>query len=178
VKFFKTKINGVFLIGPDLIVDERGFFARTWCKDEFLAAGLNPELVQCNISFNKKRGTIRGMHYQAEPFSEAKLIRCTMGSIYDVALDLRPLSPTYKQWISFDLNASNHQMVFIPEGVSHGFQTLTDHTEVFYQMSEKYHPESARGARWDDPAFGIKWPLPVSGISEKDKSYPLMEERS
>jgi dTDP-4-dehydrorhamnose 3,5-epimerase len=175
VNFIKTEINGVYLIEPDLLSDDRGFFARTWCEDEFQAAGLNAHLVQCNISFNKKRGTIRGMHYQTEPYSETKVIRCTMGAIYDVALDLRPTSPTRHRWIAVRLNAGNHRMIYIPEGVSHGFQTLQDNTEVFYQMSEKYRPECSRGVRWDDPAFGIRWPFEVSSISKKDSSYPYVE---
>lgn len=174
MNFIKTEIIGVYIIEPDLLSDDRGFFARTWCEDEFMAAGLNPHLVQCNISFNNKKGTIRGMHYQTEPYSEAKVIRCTMGAIYDVALDLRPTSPTRHRWISVRLDASNHRMIYIPEGVSHGFQTLEDNTEVFYQMSEKYHPESSRGVRWDDSAFGIKWPFDVSSISKKDSSYPYV----
>ena len=174
MKFIKTAINGVYVIKPDLLKDERGFFARMWCRDEFIAEGLNPQLVQCNISFNKEKGTIRGMHYQVDPFPEVKVVRCTMGSIFDVALDLRPDSPTCYEWASFHLSSSNHRLIYIPEGVLHGFQTLENNTEVFYQMSQQYHPESARGVRWDDPEIGITWPIPVSCISKKDLSYPLV----
>jgi len=171
--FTETKLKGLFIIEPELVKDERGFFARTWCGREFEAHGLNIRLVQCNISFNHKKGTLRGMHYQVEPHAEAKLVRCTRGAIYDVALDLRPDSPTFRQWLSVELTAENRLQLYIPEGLAHGFQTLEDNTEVFYQMSEFHHPESARGVRWNDPAFGIFWALPVTIVSEKDMAYPL-----
>jgi dTDP-4-dehydrorhamnose 3,5-epimerase len=173
LKFTETQLKGAYIIEPELIRDERGFFARSWCQKEFTERGLNPNLVQCNISFNLKKGTLRGMHYQAKPYEEAKLVRCTMGAIYDVIIDLRPESPTFKQWVAVELTAENRKMLYIPEGMAHGFQTLVDNTEVFYQMSEFYHPESATGVRWDDPIFRIIW-LETSSmiISEKDKSYP------
>lgn len=174
--FIETKFQGAFIIEPERLEDERGFFARTWCQREFEAHGLNPRLAQCNISFNRKRGTLRGMHYQTAPYTEAKLVRCTMGAIYDVIIDLRPASPAFKQWLAVELSAENHRMLYIPEGLAHGFQTLIDNTEVFYQMSEFYHSECAecaRGVRWNDPTFGVDWPLPVSVIAEKDNAYPL-----
>ena len=170
--FTETKLKGVFIIEPERLEDERGFFARTWCTQEFEAHGLNPQLVQCSISFNRKKGTLRGMHYQAAPNAEAKLIRCTMGAIYDVALDLRPGSATFKQWTAVELTAENRKMLYIPEGLAHGFQTLADDTEVHYQISESYHPESARGVRWDDSAFAITWPDAERTISAKDRHYP------
>jgi dTDP-4-dehydrorhamnose 3,5-epimerase len=166
--FTETKLKGAFVIDIELHEDERGFFARSWCEDEFKKHGLNQRLVQCNISFNKKRGTLRGMHYQVEPFAEAKLVRCTMGALYDVIIDLRPNSATFKQWISVELTAENHRALYIPENFAHGFQTLIDNTEVFYQMSELYHPECARAVRWDDPAFGIEWPSGPRVISRRD----------
>jgi len=171
MKFLETKIKGAFLIEPERIEDSRGFFARTWSEEEFMAFSLNPHLAQCSISFNAKKGTLRGMHTQAPPHSEAKLVRCTMGALFDVLLDLRPASPTFKQWISAELTSENRKMIYIPEGVAHGFQTLTDNTEVFYQISERYHPESARGVRWDDEAFKIQWPLPVGDISPRDAAF-------
>lgn len=171
--FTETKLGGAFIIEPERHEDERGFFARTWCQRQFEAHGLNPRLVQCNISFNRRKGTLRGMHYQTAPHAEAKLVRCTMGAIYDVILDLRPDSATLKQWVAVELTADNHRMLYIPEGLAHGFQTLADDTEVFYQMSEFYHPENVWGVRWDDPEFGIRWPLnEVSEISDKDSNCP------
>lgn len=172
----ETKLKGAFIIEPERLEDERGFFARTFCKEEFRAHGLNPRVVQCSISFNKTRGTLRGMHYQAAPYEEAKVVRCTMGAICDVIIDLRPESPTFKRWVAVELTSDNHRMLYIPEGFAHGFQTLEDNTEVFYQMSEFYHPATARGVRWDDPAFGIEWP-PVERriISAKDQDYPNFE---
>ena len=170
--FIETKLKGAFIIEPERLEDERGFFARTWCQREFEAYGLDPRLVQCNISFNKKKGTLRGMHYQVAPHQEAKLVRCTMGAIYDVIIDLRPDSPTFKEWVVVELTAENRRILYIPEGFAHGFQTLVDDTEVFYQMSEFYHPECARGARWNDPAFAIVWPPAERIISAKDQAYP------
>ena len=173
--FTETKLKGAFVLEPERQEDERGFFARTFCQKEFEAHGLNPRLVQCNISFNKKKGTLRGMHYQAAPYEEAKLVRCTMGAIYDVIIDLRPQSPTYKQWIAEELSAENRKMLYIPGGFAHGFQTLEDNTEVFYQMSGYYAPEHATGVRWDDPTFGIKWPPERERlILLKDQDHPLM----
>lgn len=172
--FTETKLNGAFLITPELLEDERGFFARTWCAREFAAHGLNPKLEQCSISFNKTKGTLRGLHYQATPFEEAKLVRCTRGAIYDVAIDLRPDSITFKQWVSAELSADNHLMFYIPAGMAHGFQTLCDDTEVSYQISESYHPDSSRGLRWDDPAFGIEWPIEQKTISPRDASFAAL----
>ena len=159
------------MVEPERLEDERGFFARTWCKKEFMTQVGHADFVQCNISFNKKKGTLRGMHYQTAPHEEAKLVRCTSGAIYDVLVDLRPDSPTFKKWLSFELTAENRRMVYIPEGVAHGFITLQDNTEVFYQMSEFYAPEHARGVRWNDPVFGIQWPIEVRIISERDRVY-------
>ncbi len=172
MKFIPTKLAGAYIVEPELIRDDRGFFARSWCHQEFSQQGLNPHLVQCNISFNAHWGIIRGMHYQAAPHAEVKLVRCTRGSIYDVIIDLRPDSATFKQWISVELTANNHLALYIPAGFAHGFQTLEPETEVFYQMSEFYHPESARGLRWNDPAFGVDWKLEPVMISDRDQSYP------
>ena len=154
------------------ISDERGFFARAWCQREFESNNLSSKLVQCSISFNTHKGTLRGIHYQAEPHPETKLVRCTRGAIYDVVVDLRPKSLTYKNWIGATLTAENRQMLYIPKGCGHGFITLADETEVFYQMSESYYPELARGVRWNDPAFGIAWPTEVKQISNRDKAFP------
>lgn len=173
--FTPTPLAGAFIITPDLIEDERGFFARTFCRREFEEHGLNYNLVQCNISFNKRKGTLRGMHFQAAPHAESKLIRCTNGEIFDVIIDLRPESNTYKQWYAAELTAANHRMLYVPEGFAHGYQTLTEDAEVAYQVSEFYSPESERGIRWNDPAFSIVWPLPVSAISAKDASPPDRE---
>lgn len=158
MEFIATKLQGAFVIKPVRLEDERGFFARTWGPEEFAERGLNPKLVQCSISFNKQKGTLRGMHYQIAPYEEAKLVRCTMGAIYDVIVDLRPDSPTFKQWVAVELTAENRLMLYIPEGLAHGYQTLEANSEVFYQITEAYVPEYSRGVRWDDPAFGIKWP--------------------
>ena len=152
--------------------DQRGFFARTFCRREFEAHGLNSQMVQCNISFNKFKGCLRGMHFQAAPYSEAKLVRCTAGSIYDVIIDLRSSSPGFKQHFGVELSAMNRKMLYVPEGFAHGFQTLEDNTEVFYQMSQYYSPEHSCGVRWDDPAFGIQWPSGERIIVERDRTYP------
>lgn len=170
--FHPTKISGAFEIDVEPHVDERGFFARSWCQQEFDTKLLNSRLVQCNVSYNLRKGTLRGMHYQAVPNAEAKLVRCTRGSIYDVVADLRPDSPTFKNWVALVLTAEKRNMAYVPEGCAHGFLTLDNNTEVFYQMSEFYHPESARGFRWDDPAFRISWPGEAQVISERDRSYP------
>ena len=169
--FQETKIKGAFVIKLERVLDERGFFARTWCQRDFEAHGLNPHLRQCNISFNHKRGILRGMHYQAKPYEEAKLVRCTRGAIYDVIIDLRPDSSTFKQWLAVELTDQNHLMLYIPEGMAHGFQTLENNTEVFYQMSEFYQPDFARGIRWNDQSFGIEWPLNLCIMSNKDAAY-------
>ena len=170
--FTETKLKGAYILDLKPIEDERGFFARTFCVQEFEAHGLNPCVVQCNVSYNKHKGTLRGMHYQSAPHAEAKLVRCICGAIYDVIIDLRPESPTFKQWVGVELTASNRRMLYVPEGLAHGFQTLEDETEVFYQMSEFYFPQSAQGVRWDDPAFQIDWPPAERVISSKDISYP------
>lgn len=170
--FYETKISGVFEIHLEPKHDERGFFARSWCQKEFEGHGLNSRLLQCNTSGSPRKGTLRGLHYQAAPFAETKLIRCTRGSIFDVAVDLRPDSPTYKSWIAAVLTAGNHHMLCVPEGCAHGFLTLEDDCEVFYQTSEFSHPEAARGVRWNDPAFDIDWPGKVEVISARDASYP------
>jgi dTDP-4-dehydrorhamnose 3,5-epimerase len=169
--FTETKLKGAFIIDIEPRLDERGFFARSWCEGEFKQHGLNPRLVQCNISFNKERGTLRGMHYQVAPFAETKVVRCTMGAIYEGIIDLRLNSPTFKQWISVELTAGNHRALYVPENFAHGFQTLSDDCEILYQMSEFYHPECARGARWNDPAFGIEWLSAPRVISQQDSKY-------
>ena len=173
--FREAAVAGVFVIEPEPREDNRGFFARTWCQREFAQHGLNPRLVQTSISFNRRRGTLRGMHYQMPPHAEAKLIRCTRGAIWDVALDLRPASPTYRQHFGVELSAENRAALYIPEGVAHGFQTLVDETEVLYQMSEFYAPEAGRGIRFDDPAFAIPWPLPEPILLERDRTYADFE---
>ncbi|MDZ4722481.1 MAG: dTDP-4-dehydrorhamnose 3,5-epimerase [candidate division Zixibacteria bacterium] len=172
MNFTQTKLAGAYVVTLELRADERGFFARVWCTNEFKDNGLNPNLVQSSISFNAKRGTLRGMHWQNEPFAEAKIVRCTMGSIFDVIIDLRENSPTYKEHFGINLTSENRTMLYIPVGFAHGFFTLSDNTELQYQMSEFYHPECQRGLRWNDPAFAITWPETVNIISERDNSYP------
>ena len=174
--FKETKLKGAYIIELELLEDERGFFARTFCQEEFEVHGLNPRVVQCNIAFNRKKGTLRGMHYQVAPHEEAKLVSCIRGAIYDVIIDLRPDSTTYRQWLTVELDAEDYKMLYVPEGFAHGFQTLKDNTVVFYQMSEFYHPECARGVQWDDPAFGIEWPLAEVIISAKDRGYSNFEQ--
>ncbi len=169
--FKETKLKGAFVIEPERLCDSRGFFARTFCQREFIQHGLNPRVVQCNVSFNKKKGALRGIHHQIAPRQEDKLIRCTNGAIYDVIIDLRPESSTFKEWFSVELTSENRKMVYVPKSFSHGFMTLKDNTEVFYQMSEFYFPEYARGIRWNDPAFKIEWPEKITSISEKDMNY-------
>lgn len=172
MNFVETKLAGVFIIELDKVEDERGLLARTWSRREFGEHGLNPKLVECNVSFNIRKGTLRGMHYQTEPFAQAKLVRCTAGAFYDVAVDLRPDSATFKNWEAVELTAENRRMLYVPEGCAHGFQTLEDSTEVFYQMSEVYAPDYARGVRWNDPAFGIEWPHDERTIISRDRNYP------
>jgi dTDP-4-dehydrorhamnose 3,5-epimerase len=172
VRFTETPLAGAFVIELDLMADERGHFARTFDREEFEAHGLDPAVVQCNTSFNTRRGTLRGMHYQADPDGEAKLVRCTRGSIFDVAVDLRPDSGSYCRWFGTELSADNGRMLYIPVGMAHGFQSLADGAEVHYQMSHHYVPEQGRGVRYDDPAFGIEWPLPDPIVSERDRGYP------
>ncbi len=171
--FHETKIKSVFIIEPELIKDERGFFARMWCAKEFANHGLNPNLSQISVAFNSKKHTLRGMHYQQAPHEEAKLVRCTSGSIYDVIIDLRANSKTFKEWFSIELSANSHKMIYVPEGCAHGYITLEDNIEVLYQMSTFYSPNHYVGVRWNDPAFNINWPFCENLIiSEKDKSYP------
>jgi len=173
MRFIHTELSGVFVIEPELRVDNRGFFARAWCRDEFAANGLVTEWVQSNVSFNQRAGTLRGMHWQVAPHEEVKLIRCTMGAAFDVILDLRPESSTFRKWIGVEITASNHRTVYIPRGCAHGYQTLIDSTEVFYQVSEFFHPEAGCGVRWDDPAFGITWPPCDARIfSPRDLTFP------
>lgn len=170
--YTETALKGAWIIDLQQLHDNRGFFARSFCKEEFAARGLCTEVAQCNISFNKIKGTLRGMHFQLPPKAEAKLVRCTSGAILDVIIDLRPDSATYCQWTAVELTGDNRRSLYIPEGFAHGFQTLADNSEVFYQMFEFFVPEYASGVRWDDPAFGINWPLSDPVISEKDRSYP------
>lgn len=170
--FIETGLPGAFIIEVERIEDERGFFARSFCSREFEARGLEPRLVQCNVSFNRRQGTLRGLHFQRVPHSEAKLVRCTAGSIHDVIVDLRPDSSAFTRHIAVELTAANRRMLYVPEGFAHGFQTLADGTEVFYQMSEFYAAGPASGVRWNDPAFGIRWPREVTVISRGDREYP------
>ena len=175
MRFEATKIPGVVVVEPELFEDERGGFARVWCRREFAERGLRAELAQCSVSWNSRRGTLRGMHLQRAPHAEAKLVRVTRGAVFDVALDLRPESPTYRRWFGCELSESNRRMLYIPERLAHGFLTLTEATEVAYSISEFHHPESASGVRWDDPAFAIEWPGRPVVISERDRSYPDFE---
>ena len=170
--FTETKLSGAYIIEPEKAEDERGFFARTFCRNEFEAHGLSPTFVQCNVSFNARKGTLRGMHFQQRPHEEAKLVRCTRGAIYDVIVDIRKDSPTCKRWIAVELSAENRRMLYVPQGCAHGFQTLDDNCEVFYQMSEFFDPDLTRGIRWNDPALGIHWPLAQLTISPRDAQYP------
>ena len=170
--FKETKLQGAFIIEPEMLIDERGAFARTFCRKDFESHGLNGSISQCSISLNTGKYTLRGMHYQKKPCAEAKLVRCSRGVIYDVIVDLRYDSPTFKQWTSVEISAENRKMVYVPVDFAHGFQTLTDDTEVIYQMSEFYSPSHADGFRWNDPSFKIKWPSDNFVISSKDKSYP------
>lgn len=171
--FIETPLAGAYLIDLEPHRDERGFFARTFCHDEFESRGLNSKVVQCNISYNRKAGTLRGMHYQKAPYSEAKLIRCVRGKIQDVIVDLRQDSTTYGQHFSTELSADNRRALFVPEFFAHGFQTLIDDSEVEYQMSEFYNPASSAGFRYDDPAFALNWPREVTVISAQDLAWPL-----
>jgi dTDP-4-dehydrorhamnose 3,5-epimerase len=177
MRFVQTPLPGVLLIEPERIADERGWFARTFDRAEFVEHGCNPDVVQCNSSHNARRDTLRGMHYQAEPHGESKLVRCVRGSIFDVAVDLRADSPAYCRWHGAELSAQNGHALYIPAGLAHGFHTLTDDSEVLYQMGQEYVAGAARGVRFDDPAFSIGWPAPQGPltISERDASYPDFE---
>ena len=168
----ELRLKGAFTIEPEKFADVRGFFARSWSQQEFQQLGLDQNLVECNVSFNKTKGTLRGMHYQAEPHAQVKVVRCTRGAIFDVIIDLRPDSATFTQWAGVELTAQNHLMLYIPTGFAHGFQTLRDDTEVLYQMASYYVPESGRGVRWNDPAFGIQWPDDERIIIARDNEYP------
>src|SRR5215208_65309 len=172
MKFEKTRLGGAWIVDINKLEDERGFFARTFCQTEFAEHSMNTHIAQCNVSYNKKKGTFRGMHLQVTPFQETKLVQCTAGAIYDVIVDLRPESSTYLKHIGITLRAQEYRMLYIPEGFAHGFLTLEDDTNVFYQMSEFYAPECARGFRWNDPSFGITLPKEVEIISERDANYP------
>lgn len=174
--FAETEIGGVWLVTLEPVEDHRGFFARTWCEREFAAHGLDDRWVQCSVSFNRQRGTLRGLHFQRAPHDETKLVRCTMGAIHDVVLDLRRDSPTFRKHAAVELSAVNRKMLYIPRGCAHGFQTLADDTEVFYQISAFYAPQHSAGVRWNDPAFGICWPCPDPILSDRDRSYPSFED--
>lgn len=176
MKFEQAPLTGAFVVDLDRLEDERGFFARSFCRDEFKARGLNPEVTQCSISFNSKRGIIRGMHFQADPHAEDKLVRCTQGAIWDVIVDLRPESATYCKWFGVELSAIGRRAHYVPKGFAHGFQTLVENSEVLYMMSMAYHPQSARGVRWDDPTFHIAWPISNPVLSDKDRGLPLWTE--
>ena len=171
--FVGTELAGACIVDLDPIEDERGFFARAWCQRELAEQGLETRIAQCNISFSSRRGTLRGMHFQREPFEEVKMIKCIAGALYDVIIDLRPDSPSYKSWVGVELSAANRRALYVPKGFAHGFQTLRDYVEVFYMVSEFYTPEAEAGVRWDDPAFGIEWPMtPPTQISDKDRGWP------
>jgi dTDP-4-dehydrorhamnose 3,5-epimerase len=172
--FKETKLKGVYVIDLERREDNRGFFARTWCQREAESHGLVSGFVQSNVGFSYRKGTLRGMHFQRSPHQEVKLIRCTMGRVVDVIVDLRPDSSTYTQWIGVELSAENRRMIYAPEGCAHGYQTLVDDTEIVYDTTKFYMPEYATGALFDDPAFGIKWPLSVEVISEADRSWPRL----
>jgi dTDP-4-dehydrorhamnose 3,5-epimerase len=174
--FTETKLSGAFLIDVEPIVDSRGFFTRTFCWNDFITYGLIPEIVQSNLAFNFKKGTLRGIHFQYPPFAEAKLVRCTRGAIVDIIVDLRPESPTYLESVSVELTADNRRSIYVPERFGHSYQVLEDNTEVSYDISEFYAPAAARSLRYDDPLLGIEWPLAVTEISEKDKNAPLLDE--
>jgi dTDP-4-dehydrorhamnose 3,5-epimerase len=171
MKFTETKLVGAYFIDLERLEDERGYFARAWCREEFLKHGLDADVVQCNVSYNPKKGTLRGMHYQDPPHAETKLVRCTRGSVYDVIVDLRPGSPTFLDWIGAELSADNGRIMYVPKGFAHGFQTLEEHSMVFYQVSEFYAREDCRGIRWNDPQVKIKWPHEVAVISPQDKGW-------
>ena len=173
MKFIETDLKGAYIIDIDEISDARGFFARAWCQREYENYGITSKIVQSNIAFNHKKGTLRGLHYQVAPHEETKLVRCTKGSIFDVMVDLRVESCTYGKWFGVELNEVNHRMLLVPEGFAHGYQTLQDNTEVFYQVSEFFNPDAELGVRYDDAKFGISWPLEVSVISEKDANWPF-----
>lgn len=176
MKFIETELKGAYIIEPERLEDGRGFFARTFCEQEFAAHGLEIHFVQCSVSFNQRKGTLRGLHYQAASHAEVKLVRCTAGAAFDVVVDIRPGSPTFKQWLGLELSAQNRNMLYVPEGYAHGFQTLEDRTELFYQMSMSYAPSAARGIRWNDAALAIAWPLSNPTMSTRDATLPSLAE--
>ncbi|HMR62578.1 MAG TPA: dTDP-4-dehydrorhamnose 3,5-epimerase [Anaerolineae bacterium] len=169
--FTETKLKGAYIIEVEPKADSRGFFTRAWCQDEFIAQGLNPTVVQVNLGFSHRQGTLRGMHYQTAPWAEVKVVRCTLGAIYDVIIDLRSDSSTHRQWIGLELSQDNHKMLYVPEGFAHGYVTLTDNAEMCYQTSQFFSREYANGVRYNDPAFDIRWPLEIQVISEQDKNW-------
>jgi dTDP-4-dehydrorhamnose 3,5-epimerase len=173
VQFRQTELAGAYVISIDPINDERGFFARAWCRQEFEKRGLNGNLMQTNIGFSRRKGTLRGMHFQRAPFAECKLVRCTQGAVFDCIVDLRPDSPTYRRHFALELTAENRLQLYLPEGFAHGYQTLTDNSEVCYETTQVYDAASATGVRYDDPAWSIAWPEPVTLISESDRNWPL-----
>ncbi len=175
MRFLPTPLAGVHIVEPEPVADARGIFVRTWCADEFAAAGLETAFVQCSTCYNPRSGTLRGMHYQAEPWAETRLVRCTAGAVWDVVLDLRRDSATFGRWHGVRLDAEGRRAVYIPPGCAHGFQTLTDHAEVFYHITPSFTPSAARGVRWDDPAFAIEWPLPVTLMSARDRELPAYQ---
>lgn len=173
MRFIEAPLAGAWVVEPERLGDERGFFARTFDRDEFAARGMEPAVVQCSTSFNARAGTLRGLHHQSEPHGEPKLVRCTRGAVFDVIVDLRPGSPTHRRWHGVELSAENGRALYVPPGLAHGFQTLEDSSEVLYMMGREYVPEAASGVRWDDPAFGIEWPpAPARVMSERDRDYP------
>lgn len=178
MKFAQTPLEGAWTVELERIEDDRGFFARSFCQEEFKARGLDPVVAQCSVSFNRRRGTLRGLHYQVKPHEEAKLVRCTRGAIWDVIVDVRENSPTRYKWHAAELSAENCRALYVPQGFAHGFQTLADNSEILYQISEFHHPGSARGLRWDDPTVGITWPIPDPILSSRDRSYPLLPRRA
>jgi dTDP-4-dehydrorhamnose 3,5-epimerase len=178
LRFTPTSVVGAILIDPILREDDRGHFSRAWCIQEFAEQGIDFVPVQANTGFSFRKGTLRGLHFQVKPALEAKLVRCTRGALFDVVVDLRPQSPSYRQWYGVELRAENYQMLYVPEGCAHGYQTLEDRTDMYYMASQQFTPSAARGARFDDPSFGIKWPLVPTAISEQDRKWPLVSETS
>ncbi len=172
MKFVESPIQGAYIIEPERREDERGFFARIFCRNEFAQAGLKTDMLQANTGFSRRGGTLRGLHFQIAPHAEVKVVRCTTGRMFDVIVDLRPDSPTWKQWFGLELSQDNHKMLYVPEGCAQGYITLADDTEMYYLTTEVYHPESASGVRYDDPEFGIEWPAAVEVISQQDKQWP------
>lgn len=169
--FNQIDIEGVFVIEPEEVIDERGFFARIWDKDRFKKLGLETDVSQCSISLSNRKGTLRGMHYQEKPFEEVKIVRCTRGKIFDVIIDLRRTSLSFKKWFGIELTESNHKMLYVPKGFAHGYQTLEDNTEISYQISESYHPDHSKGILWNDPVFSINWPIKQPILSKRDSSF-------